>query len=635
MTPQDGPRMPAPDLSDIIKSKRFKVVAELGKLSEEGEIGHGDWGIVYNVWDKRLHRWWAAKIVRLSDLSRLQMIYRGLNEEDLMPREARGPLAAKNVAPGFLYTDDAEIDFLLMDKYDQSVEDLARKRIQRYNQHGRYKINGRYVLKGGFSVEEIIDAMKQITNGVIEFYDGLRPTVEYEKKLAEEEGWERFKRGESPSYTRWDEDVMAIAHGDLKFDNLMVNQVRKRKIKKSRFNPIEEIIEKNWILIADKGTATCDTQLSGANPRDNIGTGNIRAPELYKEKSRPKQKSDAWSLGCDLYRFVTGEYPFQEEIAKDPSFLSKISAKSLDKLVRKKTRKIPRLLRDLDRELLSYYEFERPDMESTLSTLSEIEKKSNWKEYNKDQLARYGPKVGLALSIIGTFTYFAMTHEANKMDIPDIHIRQTIYKDADKDGIVVFKLDRHPEFDGKLNGLSVPTLAYPLGYMDIYTNHYYVARLLELYSYSLGQTGGFRGHEYLTEEQRMMYYDLEGKYAGGMGSAPLDHMVGMVIGYALGKASVKHNKTDSTLAKAGMKHDNRSDTTFVNTEDFAVIARLGKDRLTDAWKYSGSFKFKEYIDAKYPDGKRVVEEKEKEFIEEWIFNINNSGRYLRIDQASD
>jgi len=83
---------PKKDFSQVIRAERFEIL---------GELGRGEWGTVYKVFDKKQFREWAIKKATPTETAQAQMAHRGLKLEEIAARDARGPIASRNVAPGF------------------------------------------------------------------------------------------------------------------------------------------------------------------------------------------------------------------------------------------------------------------------------------------------------------------------------------------------------------------------------------------------------------------------------------------------------------------------------------------------------------------------------------------------------
>jgi serine/threonine protein kinase len=99
---------------------------------------------------------------------------------------------------------------------------------------------------------------------------------------------------------------------------------------------------------ADSGTKTGSSILSDNVTRARMGFIYTRAPENFKDSSRPELRSDVWSLGSNIYRLLTGKYILEDELdnAKDPDkFINSLDDKVLDSIIQKKLEHIPRKLR--------------------------------------------------------------------------------------------------------------------------------------------------------------------------------------------------------------------------------------------------------------------------------------------------
>ena len=609
---------PKKDFSQVIRAERFEIL---------GELGRGEWGTVYKVFDKKQFREWAIKKATPTETAQAQMAHRGLKLEEIAARDARGPIASRNVAPGFLYTDDDGVDFVLLDIYEKSFEEVAADKKQMREHHLRWKKEKRFTLPGqepqeipetlksGFNLHEVIDYMKQLTSGLDEFYDGLRKADEYKRKRMEEiRNKEWIESGRMKFYGVGHNDSLVMSHGDLKFDNYMVTHVN------YKYSALR-------LLIADKGTATCVSQLSGKAPRDNIGAINIRAPEQYKLDALPDQRSDMWQLGCNLYRLLTGDYPFEKEIAENPNFIAESSPETLDKIVKKKTKNIPRIFRKLNRKMLEAYSWNRLDLEELATSLDEIEKKTHTKEYISETVFRHAGKIVAGLALAGMLLYADATRQATDMKIPDRIKTPTIYVDAEKSGKPVIFLAENMEHESKLHSpYDNPGLVFHVGTGDHLTKNYYAARLFELYDYCIKNTGSLFGSKYSTDAQFNIWI---ANTVPDERHTPFPNSytarVVKSIEYALAKAVPPKYKAKPL----GIIE---SDSGHIDIEDFAVIARLGDEKLRDAKDVAGSAEYKNYIDAKYANGTYVIDRDEKVFLEEFITQIIDAGRYLRIVQ---
>src|SRR5258708_25966366 len=86
-----------------------------------------------------------------------------------------------------------------------------------------------------------------------------------------------------------------MIHRDIKPDNILLTN-------------------KGVVKVADMGLAKSTTDdMSLTQTGTGAGTPVYMAPEQFKDAKHVDNRSDIYSLGCMLYRFLTGETPFKGE----------------------------------------------------------------------------------------------------------------------------------------------------------------------------------------------------------------------------------------------------------------------------------------------------------------------------------
>lgn len=248
MSPTIAPKQaPAESLEDVIASRRYAL---------RQQIGQGTWGTVFAAHDNIRDQDVAIKVMTPNSTAKAQMAHRNLTEFRAAQKEGGQLMAAAHVVPRWFEIDDDGRPFIVMPLYRQFMHD-ALEQAKTETMHG-----GRFT-PTNLTIDKVIRYAQDIASGLSEIHHYLRR-----------------------------------AHGDLKFDNIAIDDADGRA------------------LISDLGTSTCATIGQSVSPRDNMGHLYSRSPTLFMDNTHPTFNSDIYSFGTLLYALFEGKAPMQDEIDK-------------------------------------------------------------------------------------------------------------------------------------------------------------------------------------------------------------------------------------------------------------------------------------------------------------------------------
>lgn len=379
------------------------------------------------------------------------------------------------------------------------------------------------------------------------------------------------------------------AHGDIKPDNIAID-------------------EKGSLLINDLGTSTCASFDKWAEaPRDNMGFVYTRAPECFEQESHPSRQSDIYSFFSFAYRLFTGKYPFEDEInelAKEgvsPSgFFSHLDKTKTNKVLEKKIRNVPRKFRKLMKKCASFYEYSRiEDGEKLVGELEKIVNSMNvWKTI-KEESRKWSIRLGIPGALLSLALYASSVHEPTELTMPKVSIQGPLYlTGGDKKEQVEFV--RETLYDLPQPEASLLTSGFDQT-AKLATDNRNVAYLLKTYHQARLKFGMARN--YYTDPQWEMYVAYANPDEKSHPRVPNEFAV---VAKSIEVAMTKSKTSDGR----------------VDLEDVCAIARLGEDKVNEARRASGSFNFRDYVQAKDSQGKYIIPKTEQDFLLQWLAQIN-------------
>lgn len=370
------------------------------------------------------------------------------------------------------------------------------------------------------------------------------------------------------------------AHCDLKPDNLQVDQ-------------------DGHLLLNDLGSSTC-VSIGGRspNPRDNVGHLYTRAYESFAEGTHPNEKSDSFSFGALLYRMLDPEakYPFEDEINRDHSFLAGLDKKTAEKILKTKMKRIPRKFRGLVYNCMRFNPDDRPknglELKRALNTaIDEIDTVRKIKEYAKKWFFTFGAPAAMCATLL----YGAITHEPRGLSIPHPAVYGSwTWGSEDRDKPVPFDIEPRAGLPYVDKNLKVDEMTIKMA-----TDNRNAASLLKSYMQAAQTEGLNEKNQIVTPaiaENWRRYH--EPSEVAMLKSSPEYVHVARAIEVGLSKSITPEGKAD--------------------LEDCLAIARIGEEKVNLARRASGSFNFRDYIQAKTSDGKYVIPQEEQRFLKTWL-----------------
>jgi len=250
----------------------------------------GNWGIAYNVYDPVTKTRFVAKRYDPSETALHQLAERGLELDDITRNEFTGLNAPEKVVQSFVELDNNK-PFLIMPPFRGDLEELITNDDSSKNYLGN-----------GLSISEITSWITDMTKSLSGFHK------------------------------RYNE-----AHGDIKPDNYFYG------LEDNDGNIID-----NGLWLGDSGTKTGSSTLSQNESRARMGSIYTRAPENFRDGSRPEMRSDVSATGTTIFKLLTGKFMFEDELdnSKDPNkYMSSLDNKILDSMIKKKLEVVPRNFR--------------------------------------------------------------------------------------------------------------------------------------------------------------------------------------------------------------------------------------------------------------------------------------------------
>ncbi len=368
-----------------------------------------------------------------------------------------------------------------------------------------------------------------------------------------------------------------FTHGDLKPENIGYT--------------LDEIVK-----ISDYGTSSVFSK-EQKNRRDNMGHLQTRAPENFREGSKPTPSSDVWSFGAMIYRLITGEYPFEEELKNNPDYFKGINEGSLQKnTISSRLKQLQQ--KGTSQELQCLIEdCLQPDPRARPSDGSEVVKRLTQLMPKEPFMVTLGksfkrhlgwlvPVAALSLS-----WYAAATHEPSKLAWPE----------AEQVGPM--EMSSEKEYQVKRENLGQEPITCFIGFDQLSvkcaTNDKRVAYLLQTHDQAWHYLGVLRSPERKNNAQISMWctYTPQGERFPGDGGNDY-RVIAKAIEVGLSE---------------GMSEDGALD-----LEDALTISRVGVKTLRQAQKAANSFEFMDYIAARNSSGEYIIPEKEQRFIKTWL-----------------
>lgn len=545
----------------IAEQKGIEGIIDHPRYKPTGRIlGKGTWGTVYEAEDNAAGGTVAIKVLTPTPLAEEQMRHRQLTPWEVMSHE--GDLApCANIVPRSFEIDNQGKPFIRMPIYARFLDDILRDDLDP---------TFRTRVDSGMSDVYARSLLVDIAGGLDEMHD-----------------------------------VKKRVHSDLKPDNIALDQ---------KGYPSEGKVR---ALLNDLGTSTCASLGWAEGPRDNAGFVYTRAPEAFKLESHPRKESDVWSFGALAYRLYTGEYPLESELgaAEDPvAFMANMDDETLNGILDRKMEKVSfggsQRLKRLVRQCLNADPHCRPyDGDFLLRTLNEALAKPDYPRETLEAFKKWGVPTAVTGLIAAAVVGGAMVMSTGSPSVrPVPRINGLLY--LEDSGSVSFDTeylrDLPKVFDDNMMTIGVDGIAKRS------TSDRNVAYLASCYHRTVN-ANGVLATRHITDYQEDLFKQLTAEEENRILARQSADSYGPSEYWATITNSVEHNMSQ-------LKRENGS----VDLEDLCVASRVGVPLVEEAKRVAGSEYFAKYIDAKHPNGERVISEEESMFVKTWLAYIHKN-----------
>lgn len=564
-----------------IKSSRYKF----GK-----KLGEGSWGEVYELKDIILEENYAAKVWTPTILALKQMEERPtVTKNEVMKTEAIDPNTYRNIAQRKLEFDENGEPFIVMKKYDQFLSDYLR--------------NG--------------DGVRSYKNGTLSKEEAIKLTLD----VVSATGDMHTKRKDSVTGR-----IKPKVHGDLKEDNIGIEI-------------IGGIATAEPIDFGSSTTVELGIYSPKKGEKKNLGHLYTRAPEVFKfenaprdeeniysffkNTTRPDERSEVYSTTNQLFKQFTGKYFLQDqlELSDNPEkMITEMKSSEFNKFRNKEIMKnIPFWdikLKKIMKKGLSYYPHERysncTELEKDLRPVYDrlMDPATGWKDFKK-----WFKRLAIPVVALAGFGYLSSVHEPTDISLPNITKGQMLLPQAIPNEQIIFE----KEDSTKYNPANVGVFTLGLNTFNTISDNPYVVHLVRMYRVAIDAAEN-RGSMNIPSEYQLDVYlantlPEERRFQMDMKFAPIAKTI---------ELSMNQNKTDEGT---------------IDLEDVCVQTAAGPKKLNDARRISKSFDYQTYKNAKYRNGTYVLNNKERDFIDTWLSQINLTKyqfpSYLKDGSKSD
>ena len=423
-------------------------------------------------------------------------------------------------------------------------------------------------------------------------------------KLGDDEGQWRKSVGRGLEYS----DAVGYLEGIARGIGEM-HTVRNRA--HADIKPDNVAIDGKIALLNDLGSSTCvSLGWAQSQQRDNSGFFFTRAPEQFKDDGHPDRQSDIWSFGALAYRMFTGEYPLEQELrtAQNPRLLlEQLGTEGVDLIVKRKIKaNFPREHRRLGKlveRCLSASTYKRPYdgnslVEELESAIHDSVPKEAWRAFKR--LGAWTAAATIAgTALVGT-TFLRYTEDS--LRAPPAKVKGMLYIDEKPiaQGGVFFDAEQINDLPQTMHGmLNAGTTSHA----KASTPDRNAAYLVDCYAKTLLNGGSMGGVDIKREYRK----DALEALAKENGKKPDENTFYAVVAKSLEK----------TIGE--MRESNGR----VDLEDVCAITLIGPEKLAEAKRAVGSESFVNYIDAKTPDGKYIIQKTHREFLKTWLAYIHD------------
>jgi hypothetical protein len=541
---------------DEQRDPRLDGFLETSRYDFEEVLGEGGWGLVAEAKDRATGRNWALKKLHMKPTAEEQLEARDLTPFEAIQKEGDIDVASDHLVPRSFEIDENGRPYIRMPVYKTFLSDEwgeldEQRRLRRVED--RKSVN-----KGSLGLETVMDAVRDIAKGVGALHQ------------------------------------VGKVHADVKPDNVAYDF----RTNKHRVN--------------DLGTSTMVSLGWAANRSDKDdprGFEFSRAPEAFSRE--PQSYSDVWATSANLYRAVTGEWPYEAELSgltsdEREQFMKEQGTDGLNKIIRRKIRKnvlSKGRLRSLLRKGLNADPWKRQPDGRELARDIEKTKKSFSVLHETWYAVKVRGGLAAAIGIAGAVTIGALAYDWPRGTRVEgrPQFQGLLYLEGNQDG-------KEVGFDAEqLNFLSKPLVG-------IYS-------VKERWSKEVTDN---RSVAYLTHCHRLALDSSR------VGSSTTDYMNDFFNRHASDVEKRELTKKPMVFAVPAyaIEHtiellQSRSEDGSVDLEDVCAISRLGNVKVERAKQAAGSERFLDYVGARDQFGKYIIPKREQEFLKHWLSYIHS------------
>ena len=274
----------------------------------------------------------------------------------------------------------------------------------------------------------------------------------------------------------------------------------------------------------------------------------------------------------------------------------------VEKIINKKLKKVPRRFRKFLRKCLHpYWNARYHKAGEAKNELDEIIDEMNTRKAISKHFRKWAPTLTVSAAVLGVLLYGVVNQATLGPGVPEVRIRDKVYLGDLEEEPLIFKRDKYLDLPEAVIGLP-SSIEQKLRQA---TKNRSAALLICAYYKAFKHFGAIHGINLVTDAQWGIYAAYTTPAEKRDVAWRNDDKM-LAIARSIEYAIVKTPEIDGTR----------------NLEDVCTTARIGLEKLNEARQIADSFKFRDYVRAKYPTGERVISEKEEKAILQWLAYIN-------------